>query len=104
MTKKGEGKPYLRVHILWSFGHAHSRAQPLAWPVTGRLQVNKRNTANLTNRTEQNRTLFTLRPFCNGVRGIYIIFSEQDGLQEDIYTNEYIHFFIDTCIQILYVI
>ena len=51
----------------------------------------------------QNRTLFMLRPFCNGVRGIYIIFSEQDGLQEDIYNNEYIQYFIDTYIEILYV-
>ena len=52
---------------------------------------------------EQNRTLFTIRPFCNGVRGIYIILSEQDGLQEDIYNNEYIKYFIDTCIEIVYV-
>ena len=52
------------------------------------------------NRTEQNITLFTLRPFCNGVRGIYIILSEQDGFQEDIY----IKYFIDTCRDILYVI
>ena len=25
---------YLRVHILSRFGHARTRAQPLAWPVT----------------------------------------------------------------------
>ena len=54
--------------------------------------------------TELNRTLFTLRPFRNGLRGIHIIVSEQDGLQEDIYNNEYIKYFIDTCIEILYVI
>ena len=29
----GNGKLYLRVHIHSSFGHARSRAQPLAWPV-----------------------------------------------------------------------
>ena len=27
-------KPYFRVHILSSFGHAYSRAQSLAWLVT----------------------------------------------------------------------
>ena len=27
-------KPYFHVHILSSFGHACSQAQPLAWPVT----------------------------------------------------------------------
>ena len=30
----GTAKPYLRAHILSSFGHARSQAQPLAWPVT----------------------------------------------------------------------
>ena len=30
----GKGKLYLRVHIHSHFGHARSRAQPLAWPVT----------------------------------------------------------------------
>ena len=28
------GELYFRVHILSSFGHACSQAQPLAWPVT----------------------------------------------------------------------
>ena len=34
LLTNGNGKPYLRVHIPSSFGHAHSRAQPLAWTVT----------------------------------------------------------------------
>ena len=30
----GNGKFYLRVHIHSHFGHARSRTQPLAWPVS----------------------------------------------------------------------
>ena len=32
--KSRSRKPYFRVHILSSFRHACSWAQPLAWPVT----------------------------------------------------------------------
>ena len=40
-------KPYFRVHILSSFGHACSGAQPLAWPVTVSVAGGKSDEGNL---------------------------------------------------------